>query len=208
MFPWFSIQHNAWYFEVSEIMCMVRAQRTEGSRKINQLGLSLQHLLRYADEEEDMLNRIAITDESWVHHYQPESKRASVKWKHPNSPSTKKFKVTPPAGKVILTVFWDSQAVLLVHFQKHDENVKSVSYCEVLLTLRDAVRRKRRGKLAKGVLLHHDNARATQERIQELQWELPEHPPYSPDLAPNDFRLFPQLKNHLDGKRFADDGRG
>jgi hypothetical protein len=56
-------------------------------------GLSLQHLLRYADEGEDMFNRIVTGDESWVHHYQPESKRASVQWKHPSSPSTKKIEV-------------------------------------------------------------------------------------------------------------------
>jgi hypothetical protein len=42
------------------------------------MGLSLQHLLWYADEEEDMLNRIVIGDESWVHHYQPESEHASL----------------------------------------------------------------------------------------------------------------------------------
>jgi hypothetical protein len=52
------------------------------------------------------------------------------------------------------------------------------------------------------VLLYHDNARsyttlATQERIQELQWELLEHLPYSLDLAPGDFHLFGPLKNHL-----------
>ena len=31
-----------------------------------------------------------------------------------------------------------------------------------------------------------------------------DHPPYSPDLAPCDFRLFPKLKNILKGRRFAD----
>jgi hypothetical protein len=30
------------------------------------------------------------------------------------------------------------------------------------------------------------------------------HPPYSPDLAPCDFFLFPRMKNVLKGKRFAD----
>jgi hypothetical protein len=65
-----------------------------------------------------------------------------------SSPSTETFKVTPSAGKVILTVFWDSQGVLLAHFQKHDENVNSASYCEVLLKLRDAIHRKHPGQLA------------------------------------------------------------
>jgi hypothetical protein len=37
-------------------------------------------------------------------------------------------------------------------------------------------------------------ARVTQERIQELQWWLLEHLPYSPDLDPSDFHLFGPLK--------------
>jgi radical SAM superfamily enzyme with C-terminal helix-hairpin-helix motif len=65
----------------------------------------------------------------------------------------------PPAGKVMLTVFWDSQGVLLAHFQKHGENVNSASYCEVLLKFWEAIRRKCPYRLARGVLLHHDNAR-------------------------------------------------
>jgi hypothetical protein len=68
----------------------------------------------------------------------------------------KKFKVTPLPGKVMLTVFWDSQGELLAHFQKRDENVNSASYCELLLKLREAISRKRPGQL---VLLQHYNAR-------------------------------------------------
>jgi len=30
-----------------------------------------------------------------------------------------------------------------------------------------------------------------------------EHPPYSPDLAPSDFYLFPKLKLFLAGQRFS-----
>jgi histone-lysine N-methyltransferase SETMAR len=88
--------------------------------------------------------------------------------------------------------------------------VNSESYCEVLLKLWDIIHRKHPGQLAKGVLLHHDNTRphtaqTTQEKIQELQWELLEHPPYSPDLAHSDFHPHDLLKNHFLGKHFADD---
>jgi histone-lysine N-methyltransferase SETMAR len=119
-------------------------------------------------------------------------------------------KFTPSTRKVMLTVFWDSQGVLLAHFQKRGENVNSASYCKVLLKIRDSICSKLPGQLARGVLLHHENAiphtaRATQERIQELQWELREHPPYGRDLAPSDFHLFEPLKNSLGDKRFADD---
>jgi hypothetical protein len=98
------------------------------------MGLSLQHLLRHADEGEDMLSRMVTEEESWLPHYQLASKLASTQWKHPSSHSTEKFKISgmPSAGKLMLTVFWDSQGVQLAHFQKHGENVNSVSYCEVL----------------------------------------------------------------------------
>jgi hypothetical protein len=134
------------------------------------MDLSLHHLLQHADEGEGMPNRIVTGYETWVHHYQPKSECASIQWKHPSSPSTKKFKVTPSAGKVMLTVFWDSQEVLLAHFQNGGENVNSALYCEVLLKLQDAIHRKYPGRLARGVLLHHGNARlhtarATQERF-------------------------------------------
>jgi hypothetical protein len=50
------------------------------------------------------------------------------------------------------------------------------------------------------------NARVTtQERIPALQWELHEHLPYGPDLAPSNYHLFGLLKTHLGGKSFADD---
>jgi hypothetical protein len=59
----------------------------------------------------------------------------------------------------MLVVFWDYQGVLLAHFQKHGGNVIYFSFYEVLLILRDAIRRKLPGQLAEGDLHHHDNAR-------------------------------------------------
>jgi hypothetical protein len=71
---------------------------------------------------------------------------ASVQWKHPSSPSNRKYKVTPSSGKVMLGGVGDSQGVLLAHLQKRCENVNSASYCEVLLKLRDAITRKGPGQ--------------------------------------------------------------
>jgi hypothetical protein len=168
--------------------------REEMDRK----GLSLQHLLRYADEGEDMRNGIVIGDESWVLHYQIESRPASMQWKLSSSASlsTRKFKVTPSAGKVMLAVFWDSQGVLLAHFQKHGENVNSASDCGVVLKLRDAqanCQEKYEYCFVMTIPEPH-TARATQVIIQEPQWELLKHPSYSPHLTPSDFRLFDPIK--------------
>ncbi|KYN16546.1 hypothetical protein ALC57_11207 [Trachymyrmex cornetzi] len=40
-------------------------------------------------------------------------------------------------------------------------------------------------------------------KIHELRFELIDHPPYSLDLAPSDFFLFPRLKIWLGGQKFS-----
>ena len=40
-------------------------------------------------------------------------------------------------------------------------------------------------------------------KLRDLHYELLEHPPYSPDLAPSDFFLFPKLKLFRAGLHFS-----
>ena len=65
--------------------------------------------------------------------------------------------------------------------------------------MRIVIREKRRGKLSKGILLQQDNARVhtckiAMDAVERNGYELIPHPPYSPDLAPSDYFLFPNLK--------------
>ncbi|MCU7903102.1 MAG: transposase [Candidatus Thiodiazotropha sp. (ex Lucinoma aequizonata)] len=76
--------------------------------------------------------------------------------------------------------------------------------------LRSNIKAKRRGKLTKGVLFHQDNAPAHKSvvamaALHDCGFELIGHPPYSPDLAPSDFHLFPNMKKELAGKHYAND---
>ena len=48
-------------------------------------------------------------------------------------------------------------------------------------------------------------SRVAQSAIRECKFEQFNHPPYSPDLAPSDYCLFPDLTSHLHGARFRDD---
>ena len=82
-------------------------------------------------------------------------------------------------------------------------------YANVIKQLNVAIKEKRRGKLAAGVLLLHDNAPVhksgvaqAQAAIRECKFEQLNHLPYSPDLAPSDYYLFRNLKSHLRGTRF------
>uniref|UniRef100_A0A8R1HL54 Histone-lysine N-methyltransferase SETMAR n=2 Tax=Caenorhabditis japonica TaxID=281687 RepID=A0A8R1HL54_CAEJA len=86
------------------------------------------------------------------------------------------------------------------------ETVNATTYSNQLASLALALREKRPRRSA--VHLLHDNARphvakATQEKLQELNWDMVSHPPYSPGIAPSDYHLFRPLKLFLKEKRFA-----
>jgi histone-lysine N-methyltransferase SETMAR len=91
-----------------------------------------------------------------------------------------------------------------VHFEfiPQGETVNSAYYVEILKQLREPVCRKKPKLWPNDWILHHDNAPAhkaisvkqflAQKSITEM-----EHPPYSPDLVPNDFWLFPKVNSVL-----------
>ena len=88
--------------------------------------------------------------------------------------------------------------------------ITGVYYANLLDQLKTAVREKCRGKLSKGVLLQQDNARVhtckvAMDAVQRNWYELIPHPAYSPDLAPGDFFLFPNLKKDIRGLHFRSD---
>ena len=49
------------------------------------------------------------------------------------------------------------------------------------------------------------SALATQKKLAYLGFQCLDHPPYSPDLAPSDYHLFPGLKKQLKGRYFSSD---
>jgi histone-lysine N-methyltransferase SETMAR len=173
--------------------------------RLDVCGLMLQ---RYLNEGEQFMNSIVTGDESWAHHYEPETKRQSMQWRHLGSPSPKKFKLSPSAGKVMITVLWDSRGVLLLDFLPKGETINSARYQETLKKLARSIRLKRPD--LQDVILHHDNARphtanATTAAIAAKGWTVLPHPAYSPELAPSDFHMFGPLKDYLRCQWFEDD---
>ena len=75
--------------------------------------------------------------------------------------------------------------------------------------LRPAVHRKRSEFLAGCPIVLHDNSaphisEGMTTLLVHYKWETLSHPPYSPDLSPCDFDLFPRLKENMRGVRFKD----
>ena len=80
----------------------------------------------------------------------------------------------------------------------------------MLINLRDAIRRKRPELwLSQDYYLHHDNAPTHTTLtvciyLAKIQVSVLPQPPYSSDLAPCDFYLFPKLKMVMKGQCYDD----
>ena len=146
-------------------------------------------------------------DETWIHYYEPENKAQSRQWVWPGSPRPKKFKTQPSAGKVMATVFWDAQGVIMFDFLAKKSTITDAYYANLFDQLRTAIREKRRGKVSKGILLQQVNTRVhtckfAMDAVERNGYELIPQPAYSPDLVPNDYFLFPNLKKDIRGRHF------
>jgi len=49
---------------------------------------------------------LVTDDETWIHHWDPESKLESMQWKDVDCTTPKKFRTQPPAGKNYDNNFW------------------------------------------------------------------------------------------------------
>jgi len=87
--------------------------------------------------------------------------------------------------KIMCTIFWDGQGVLLVEFFLQGTTINSAVCCETLKKLRRAIQNKRRGMLSATILLLCNNARPhsaapTQDLITSFRWEKNGLPPIQP----------------------------
>jgi len=151
--------------------------------------------------------RLVTMDETWLYLYDPETKQQSMEWPHSSSPQPKKFRVQNSAGKVLSSIFWDQDGILLIDYLPMGQTINAEYYSLLLVQLKVILKEKRRGKVTKGVLFLHDNAPAhralaTRKKLAYLGFQCLDHSPYSPDLVPSDYHLFPELKKTIERSPF------
>ncbi|UYV60373.1 hypothetical protein LAZ67_1000972 [Cordylochernes scorpioides] len=152
--------------------------------------LRCKELLDLIQNEPGFLNSVVTGDESWMFEYDPESKRQSCAWHTKSSPRPKKARMSKSRIKTMIT----------------GQTVNSAFYLEVLRRLKRRIARLRTD-IKDTVKLYHDNATSHTAFIitnflARSNTPVIPHPPYSLDLAPCDFFLFPRLKREMKGKHW------
>ncbi|GBP26648.1 Histone-lysine N-methyltransferase SETMAR [Eumeta japonica] len=180
--------------------------------KQRRLQTSKDFLELVGDNIDEICDRIVTVDETWVCQYDPESKQESMQWTKKRERPPKKFMIQKSASKLMATIFWDSEGVLLIDYLPKETTMNGQYYANLLAQTRETAVQKRRGKLSRGVLFLQDNAyvhtaRVSRQALKDTGFSEIDHPPYSPDLAPSDYFLFSNLKKELRGHRFVDDNQ-
>lgn len=175
--------------------------------KRNRMTTSKECLAMFNRNPDEFLRRFVTVDETWIHHNTPETKEQSKQWVARGERGPKKAKQSLSANKVMATVFWDARGVIHIDYLEKGKTITGEYYSKLLDRFDVDLKQKRPHLAKKKVLFHQDNARVhtclvTMAKIHELRYELLPHPAYSPDLAPCDYYLFPNLKKWLGGKRF------
>ena len=150
--------------------------------------------------------KIVTGDESWIYSYEPESKQQSTVWVFQDEPNpTKVVRARSTSKKMVAYFFGKTGHIATVPLEDrrtvNSDWYTTICLPEVFGEIRKTNKRRR-------IVLHHDNASShtsaqTSDYLSTQNIELMGHPPYSPDLAPNDFFLFPSVKNKLRGQRFS-----
>ncbi|VVC30360.1 Pheromone/general odorant binding protein,Transposase, type 1 [Cinara cedri] len=146
-----------------------------------------QDCLEQVEADPTLLDRVITGDESWY-----------FQWLSPGAARPKKARMSKSKMKTMMICFFDSKGIVHKEFVPPEQTVNQHFYQKVLDRLRKRVIRVR-PEIAKTWILHHDNApchRAfsvsrflTSKNIAVLP-----QAPYSPDMSPCDFFLFPQTK--------------
>ena len=133
-----------------------------------------------------------------------------MEWRHRGSPHPKNSECKNPLENSSPRFFVIKTTSFKIDYFPKGQTINAKYYLSLLVQLKDILKEKRLWKIAKMVLFLHENvpshrALATQKKLAYLGFQRLYYPPYSLDLAPSDYHLFPGLKKQLKGRHFSSD---
>jgi [histone H3]-lysine36 N-dimethyltransferase SETMAR len=153
-------------------------------------------------------NNVITGDETWIHHFTVSSKERNKQWVKKGENRPQIVRTARNSKKRMFCIFFSVDGAVACKVVKKGSTVTSKYYLnDVLPEVLKKFKKKKEGQAVTNVMLHHDNASShtatiVKEYLAQERITLLPHPPYSPDLAPCDFFLFPKLKKELAGRRF------
>ena len=101
-----------------------------GDQKRQRCQSSEQNLEFFRRDPNDFLSLLMAMDETWLYHYDPETKQQSMKWRLGGSPRPKKFRLQKSAGKFLVSIFFEIKTASssLIIFQRAKLSMRSITH--------------------------------------------------------------------------------
>lgn len=175
------------------------------AQKQNRVDWCKAMIAKYDSGASKAVYNIVTGDESWIYEYDPETKNQSTVWVFQDEPPPTKVARSRSVGKQMVACFFSITGHVATVPLVEQRTVTANWY--VIIGFPAAFEEVRKTNPRRRIILHHDNASAptahqTLAYLKNENVELMTHPSYSPDLAPNEFILFPKIKKKLRGQRF------
>jgi len=120
------------------VSCLLTADQ-----KCTRMKLCEQCLERFNKNKTDFVRWFITMDETWLHHYTPESKQQLKLWTEAGCSAPKKTRSVPSAGKVMASVFWDAEGVLFIDCLENGKTITREYYSNLSTRLDKKIHEKR-----------------------------------------------------------------
>lgn len=181
---------------------------TEAEKK-RRVDCSKQLLKMFGPDGPKRLCDVVTGDETWMSFYGIPNKRSNKMWVGPEDERPVVLRPGFQSRKRLFSIFFNYQGPVVVDILPQKETITAKYYAKTVLPqVMQSICEQRPNVGTQKTLLLHDNASAHKAKVtvtylEEQGVQVLPHPPYSPDLAPCDFWLFPLMKQNLSGRKFT-----
>ena len=176
--------------------------------KLDRLNVCSSLLIRF--HREPFFDRIITCDKKWVLY---DNRKRCARWLNRNEACAHTPRPSLHPRKILITVWWNVTGVIHYSFLRTEETITAEKYCQYIDEMHEKLKIIRPSLVNRhGPILLHDNARPhtsykTIAKLNELKYEILQHPAYSPDLSPTDFHFFKHLEQFLRAKQYENEDR-
>jgi len=150
--------------------------------------------------------RLVTMDETWLYHYDPETKQQSMERRHSGSPRSKNSEWKNPLEKFWPRIFWDQDGMLFIDYLPKGQMIYAEYYLSLLVQLKDSLKENAAGNLPTRSCSSETMSPLTGHWQPERNW-----PTWATTLLitniifPSVYHLFPGLEKQLKILHFSSD---
>ena len=124
------------------------------------------YLQLFQCNKKEFLHKYVTMEETWIHLFTPESNQQSAGWTPPDESCSKQPKMQTLAGKVLASIFWNTQGILFIDYLEKGRTINIKYYIALLVRLKEEITKKwqqmKKKKCSFTKTMHHVTS--------QLQW--------------------------------------